>query len=100
MMTDPVDALLYRLKTTPPDRDLGRLESAVWSRIDRTDKSDVFGGRTWQVQIAVTCGALLLGLLVAQLAGSDLVPRPLNSEIVVLSDDGQLAPSVRLEGGI
>jgi hypothetical protein len=43
---------------------------------------------------------LLLGLLVAQFAGSDLMPRPLNSEIVVLSDDGQLAPSVRLEGGI
>ena len=51
-------------------------------------------------QLAVSCGALLLGLAVAQLAGYSLMPRPLNSELVVLSDDSAMAPSVRLEGGI
>jgi hypothetical protein len=99
-MTERLDALLNRLKSAPLDHDLSRLEGAVLGRIGRESRGDVFGGRTVQVQLAVTCGALLLGLAVAELAGSGLMPRPLNSELIVLSDDGALAPSVRLEGGI
>jgi hypothetical protein len=99
-MTERLDALLNRLKSAPPDHDLARLEGAVLSRIGREGRGDVFGGRTLQVQFAVTCGALLLGLAVAELAGSGLMPRPLNSELIVLSDDSAMAPSVRLEGGI
>jgi hypothetical protein len=97
-MTERLDALLNRLKSAPADHDLARLEGAVLTRIE--SRGEVFGGRTLQVQLAVTCGALLLGLAVAQFAGSGLMPRPLNSELIVLSDDSAMAPSVRLEGGI
>jgi len=99
-MTERLDALLNRLKSAPADHDLARLEATVLSRIGRERRGDVFGGRTLQVQFAVSCGALLLGLAVAELAGAGLMPRPLNSELIVLSDDGAMAPSVRLEGGI
>ncbi len=99
-MSDRLDALLNQLKATPVDHDLGRLEAAVLNRIGRESRADVFGGRTLQVQLAVTCGALLLGLAVAQFAGYGPMPRPLNSELIVLSDDSAMAPSVRLEGGI
>jgi hypothetical protein len=99
-MTDRIDALLNRLKTAPVDRDLSRLEAQVLQRIEGTKSADFFGGRAFQVQLAVSCGALLLGLAIAQFAGYDPMPRPLNSEMVVLSDDSAMAPSVRLEGGI
>jgi hypothetical protein len=96
-MTDRIDELLGRLKALPRDHELDRLESAVFSRLD--SRRDAFAGRTLQVQLAVTCGALLLGLAVAQFARLESMAIPLNSEIVVLSDDSALAPSVLLEGG-
>ena len=98
-MNDPIDSLLHRLKTAPADRDLSRLESDVWRRIDSRRGSDIFGGHALQVQLAVSCAALVVGLAIAQLAGYDPMPRQLSSELVVLSDDGTMAPSVRLEGG-
>jgi hypothetical protein len=100
MMTDRIDMVLSRLKAAPLDRDLSRLEAEVWQRIEGTGGNDLFGGRALQIQLAVSCGALLLGLLIAQFAGLVPMPRPLNSEMVVLSDDSAMAPSVRLEGGI
>jgi hypothetical protein len=99
-MTDPIDALLDRLKAAQADHDLSGLERAVWARTQRDSRADIFGGRTLQVQLAVSCGALLLGLAVAHVAGYGPMPRALNSELVVLSDDSAMAPSVRLEGGI
>jgi hypothetical protein len=99
-MSEQIDSLLNRLKGLAPQRDLSRLESDVWQRIESGRNADLFGGRTLQVQLAVSCGALLVGLAIAQIAGYGPMPRPLNSEMVVLSDDSALAPSVRLEGGI
>ena len=99
-MADRLDAGLNRLKSAPSDCDLSRLESEVWRRIDGTRSTDLFSGRTLQVQFAVSCAALLLGLAIAQLAGEGPMARVLSSEMVVLSDDGAMAPSVRLEGGI
>lgn len=99
-MSDRIDTLLRQLKSAPMDRDLSRLEATVWNRIDRQRRTDLFGGRAFQVQLAVSCGALLLGLAIAHVAGNGFMPQPLNSELVVLSDDSALAPSVRLEGGI
>ena len=99
-MTDRIDAGLNRLKSASLDRDLSRLESEVWRRIDGNRSSDLFGGRTLQVQLAVSCAALLLGLAIAQLMGEGPMARVLSSEMVVLSDDSAMAPSVRLEGGI
>ena len=99
-MTDHIDTLLNRLKAAPVTRDLSRVEADVWRRIDSGKRSDVFGGHAFQVQLAVSCAALVVGLAIAQLAGYDPMPRRLNSEMVVLSDDSAMAPSVRLEGGI
>ena len=100
-MSEHIDFLLHRLRAAPVDRDLSRVESEVWRRIDAKRGGDVFGGHTLQVQLAVTCAALFIGLAVAQLAGGyDPMRRALNSELVVLSDDSAMAPSVRLEGGI
>ncbi len=98
-MSNRLDDLLNRLKEAGEHRDLSLLEAAVWSRIDR-QKADVFGGRAFEVQILVTCGALLMGLMVARFLAEMPMPMPLNSELVVLSDDSQVAPSVLLEGGI
>ena len=99
-MTASLDRLLNRLKSAPPDHNLSGLESAVLSRINRERRADIFGASAFQVQLAVSCGALLLGLAIAQFAGFGLMPRTLSSELVVLSDDSSMAPSVRLEGGI
>jgi len=96
-MTHQVDEMLGRLRALPRDHELDRLESAVLSRIE--GQRDAFAGKTLQVQLAVTCGALLLGLAVAQFAGISQMAMPLHSETVVLSDDSALAPSVLLEGG-
>src|SRR5258708_13588539 len=99
-MTERLDALLNRLKSAPLDHDLARLEASVLNRIGRQSRGDVFGGRTLQVQFAVTCGALLLGLAVAELAGSGLLPRPLNSHLIALSHDIAIAPPLPLQRGI
>jgi hypothetical protein len=96
-MTTRIDELLGRLKALPRDHELDRLESAVFARIDA--QRDAFAGKTLHVQLAVTCGALLLGLAVAQFARIETMTMPLHSELVVLSDDSALAPSVLLEGG-
>ena len=96
-MTHRVDEMLGQLKALPRDHELDRLESAVFAKID--GQSDGFAGRGLQVQLAVTCGALLLGLAVAQFAGAEMMAVPLHSETIVLSDDSSFAPSVLLEGG-
>jgi hypothetical protein len=98
-MMDSIDKSLQRLRAAPPGYRLDRLEADVWSQIE-TKKADGFGGKTWQVQLAVTCGSLLLGVVISQLAGVSMMPEPLSSEIVVLSDDSAVAPSVILEGGM
>lgn len=97
-MTDPVERGLDRLRTAALDRNLGGVESAVWRRIDAGANADVFRGRTFQIQLAVSGAALIVGLMVAQLVD----PRMgvFLSETAVLSDDSELAPSVRLAGGI
>jgi hypothetical protein len=97
-MAHKVDQMLGQLKALPRDHDLDQLESAVLSRIEAG--GDAFAGKTLQVQLAVTCGALLLGMAVAQFTGiSQMAAMPLHSETVVLSDDSSFAPSVLLEGG-
>lgn len=96
-MTHKVDQVLGRLKALPRDHELDQLEAAVFSRIEAQDG---FAGRTLQVQMAVTCGALLLGLAVAQFTSIGQMAMPLHSETIVLSDDSSFAPSVLLEGDI
>jgi len=96
-MTHNVDQMLGRLKALPRDHELDRLESAVFAKIEA--QRDGFAGKGLQVQLAVTCGALLLGLAIAQFTSTEMMAMPLHSETVVLSDDSSFAPSVLLEGG-
>ena len=99
-MDERIDHGLQRLRAAAPTARLDRLEADVWQRVEANTRRDVFGGRLVQVQLLVTCAALLLGVAIAHRAGSNLMPHPLYSEVVVLSDDSAMAPSVRLEGGL
>lgn len=96
-MADNIDFLLERLAAAPPDCDLAPLESAVSRRIQQQRKAASGGGLT--VQMAVIGIALILGLVVARIGDLTVMPVTLSSEMVVLSDDSALAPSVKLEGG-
>jgi hypothetical protein len=98
-MTDQIDRGLRRLSALGTDYRLDGLEREVRLRIEAR-KGDALGGPSWPVQLAVTCASLLIGVFVAQLAGVSMMPEPLSSEIIVLSDDSAVAPSVILEGGI
>jgi hypothetical protein len=95
-MTD-VDILLNRLAEAPADRDLAGLEAAVSRRIAQQKTAAAAGGLT--IQMAVVGVALLLGLIVARVGDLTITPSTPSSEMVVLSDDSALAPSVKLEGG-
>ena len=92
-----LDFLLDRLAGTPADRDLTGLEAGVARRIAQQKTAAAAGGLT--VQMAVVGMALLLGLIVARLGDLTVMPSGPSSEMVVLSDDSALAPSVKLEGG-
>lgn len=99
-MPDRIDSLLRELAQTGLDCDLSGMERAVWARVDREGRADAFAWRSFSIQIAAACGALLLGFAISHMTGFSPMPRQLTSELVVLSDDAGLAPSVRLEGGV
>lgn len=96
-MPNDLDFLLKELKSAPLDHDLSGLEIAVRRRLKNRRAEPSVG--SVRIQMAVVCGALILGLAVAQISRLSIMPAPLSSEMVVLSDDSLLAPSVRLEGG-
>lgn len=96
-MKDPADFGLARLRRAKSDRSLNGMEDAVFIRINE-GAPDFFRGHALQVQLAVSCGALLIGLAIAQAMGHGRVQQ-IRSETVVLSDDSLLAPSVSIEGG-
>lgn len=99
-MTGQIDKGLSLLRNQCAEYRLDGLEREVRRRIE-AGKAEAAGGQTWPMQLAVTCGSLLIGVFVAQLAGVSVMPEPPpSSEIVVLSDDSAIAPSVILEGGI
>lgn len=98
-MSEGIDKGLKLLRAQGLDRQLDGLERDVRLRIEAR-KAEAMAGPAWPVQLAVTCGALLIGVFVAQLSGVSVMPEPLSSEVIVLSDDSAIAPSVILEGGI
>ena len=97
-MSTHLDHLLGQLRSRSDGDELRGLESAVLTRIAReqTSRAPAAG---FKFQLAVVCTALVLGLAIAELKAVSTLPERVNSEIVVLSDDGGLAPSVRLGGG-
>jgi hypothetical protein len=96
-MSNDLDGLLAQLRSRASDADLSGLETAISRRIAREQASRNVPGL--KLQLAVVCTALILGLAVAEIRGYSAMPQGLNSELIVLSDDGVLAPSVRLGGG-
>jgi hypothetical protein len=97
-MATELDHLLGQLRCRDAGNDLPGLESAVLSRIAAEQASRVPAAGL-KFQAAVVCTALLLGLAIAELKAITPLRAAVNSEVVVLSDDGGLAPSVRLGGG-
>ena len=97
-MPNTLNDLLGELRSRAFDGELSGLEEAVSRKIAQ-EGSRKLPGSDLRFQIAVVCVALFLGLAVAEVSGYAAMPQRLNSEIVVLSDDGALAPSVRLGGG-
>jgi hypothetical protein len=75
-------------------RALDGLEDSVWTAVQARRAAARAGGAG--VRVALTVAALAIGLLFGAMTAS----RPTHlSEMGVLSDDGLLAPSIRLGGG-
>ena len=96
-MSSELDGLLEQLRLRASDADLSGLETAISRRIAGERASSSQPGLKFQ--LAVVCTAFVLGMVVAEIRGSSAMPKRLNSELIVLSDDGAFAPSVRLGGG-
>ena len=95
VMAKDLDELLGALKAQPFDASLDSLETGVWSRVEAHRRAQTEGGGL-KVQLAVAVAALVMGAVV----GGTMVERPVErSEMVVLSEDAVLAPSVAVEGG-
>ena len=95
MARDNLDDLLGALRQRPLEASLEGLESSVWARVEQTRRAQANGGGL-QVQLAVAVIALVMG---AVLGGVTADRSPVRSEMVVLSEDARLAPSVAVEGG-
>jgi len=78
---------------------LAGLEDSVWTRV-QARKAAAAAGST-HVRVALTALALVSGLAFGALHQPQRasVSRPQVAELGVLSEDGALAPSVRLGGG-
>ena len=93
-MDTPLDAGLSALAGAEVAADLGGLEDAVWIAVQARRSADRANAKG--VRIALTIAALALGLAVGALTRAK--PTHL-SEMGLLSEDGLLAPSIRLGGG-
>jgi hypothetical protein len=77
---------------------LAGLEDGVWARV-QAGKAAAAAGSTG-VRVALTAAALAIGLAFGALHQQAQRPAQAHlAELGVLSEDGQLAPSVRLGGG-
>ena len=99
-MKRDLDQMLGALSAAPVDARLDGLESAVFSRIEARRRDAAGGGL--KVQLAAALLALVIGVVVGEVREhqpSRLAQGPGRTEMVVLSDGANLAPSVRLGGG-
>lgn len=95
MAINDLDDLLGALKANSADAALDGLEAGVWRRVEDRRRAQADGGGL-RMQLAVAVAALALGAVVG---GATADRRPARSEMVVLSEDAVLAPSVAVEGG-
>jgi hypothetical protein len=94
-MSKTLDDRLSALAAAGAPAELDGLEDLVWSRVQARKAAAGAGSLT--VRATLTIAALAMGL-----AFGALHPRPQPahlSEMAVLSEDGLLAPSIRLGGG-
>ena len=104
-MKKDLDQMLGALSAAPLSAASGHhaldgLEAQVFAKIEARRRETAGGGL--KVQIAVALMALAIGVVVGEVrerAPSRVAQGPAASEMVVLSDGANLAPSVRLGGG-
>jgi hypothetical protein len=94
-MSTPLDDRLNALAGDDAGGDLDGLEDRVWTAVQA--RRSAAGAGSPGVRVALTLAALALGLAFGAMNTS----RPAHlSEMGLLSEDGLLAPSVRLGGGV
>lgn len=93
-MTDRLDRSLAALAAARPQAPLQGLEDRVWAAVQ--SRRAVAGTGSAGVRVGLTAAALALGLVF----GAQHPARSAHlSELGLLSEDGLLAPSIRLGGG-
>jgi len=96
-MAQDIDRLLDGLKSAPAEvTGLDGLEGAVFERIAVRRRS---AGSGFGVQVGAALAALAIGVAVGEARMARAPAGPGASEMALLSEDGALAPSVRLGGG-
>lgn len=95
-MAQNLDALLGTLRASSLDVRLDGLEADVWTRVEADRRARALGDGGLRTQVAVALAALLVGAVVG---GASVERRPARNEMVVLSEDAGLTPSVAIEGG-
>jgi ferric-dicitrate binding protein FerR (iron transport regulator) len=99
-MKRDLDQMLGALSAAPVAEGLDGLEADVFARIEAQRRESAGGGL--KVQIAAAFLALAIGVVVGEVRERQphrIAQGPAASEMVVLSDGANLAPSVRLGGG-
>ena len=97
-MPSPLDERLAALAAVDSAPALAGLEDQVWTRVQA--RKAVAGPGSTGVRVAVTAVALAIGVAFGVLHQPSHAPqRPQVAELGLLSEDGALAPSVRLGGG-
>ena len=98
-MPSQLDERLASLAAIHAEPALAGLEDSVWTKVQARKAAAAAG--SVGVRAALTAGALAIGLAFG--AQHQHAQRPAQqahmAELGVLSEDGQLAPSVRLGGG-
>ncbi len=95
-MANDIDSLLDGLRAAPSDVALDGLEGDVFERIAERRRS---AGSGLGVQVGAALAALAIGVAVGEMRVAHAPVGPGASEMALLSEDGALAPSVRLGGG-
>lgn len=96
-MPSPLDERLAALAGMDLEPSLAGLEDRVWTRV-QARKAAAAAGSTG-VRVALTALALTIGLAFGVHHQPSRAQQPQVAELGLLSEDGLLAPSVRLGGG-
>ena len=96
-MPSQLDERLAALAAVDGSPALSGLEDSVWTRVQA--RRAAAGAGSAHVRLALTALALVTGVAFGALHHQPRPAQPQVAELGVLSEDGLLAPSVRLGGG-